>query len=97
MAKFLFSYRTPKGYQGGQPDAMEAWGAWFQELGSAVLEPGNPTFESTAVGNTGGDTRVGGYSVIEADDLESAATLAKGCPTLTRGGGVDVGLITEIM
>ena len=97
MAKFLFSYRVPKDYPPGQPDAMDAWTAWFQELGSAVLEPGNPTFESSTVGNTAGDTRLGGYSVVEAEDLESALTAAKGCPTVTRGGGVDVGLITEIM
>jgi hypothetical protein len=97
MAKFLFSYRMPKNHTPGQPDAMAAWGAWFEELGSAILEPGNPTFESNSVGNTPADTRLGGYTIVEAVDLDAATTMAKGSPALAAGGGVEVGLIAEIM
>ena len=97
MAKFLFSYRVPKDSTAGDSGTMEAWTAWFQELGPAILEPGNPTYEVNSLGSTPKDSRVGGYTVIQADDLESATTLAKGCPVLSRGGGVEVGLITEVM
>lgn len=97
MAKFLFAYRMPKGYEPGQSGAMEVWSAWFEGLGGAVVDHGNPTFESTGLGATPTDTRLGGYSIIEADDLESATTLAKGCPAVSSGGGVEVGLITEVM
>jgi hypothetical protein len=33
---------------------------------------------------------VNGYIVIEADDIDAATELAKGCPTLDAGGSVEV-------
>jgi len=33
---------------------------------------------------------VGGFSLIEARDLDEAAELSKGCPILERGGSVEV-------
>jgi hypothetical protein len=33
---------------------------------------------------------VGGFSIIQADTLEAAAELAKGCPIFLRGGSVEV-------
>jgi len=43
----------------------------------------------------GSESRLSGYSVVSADDLESAVTLAKGCPALRVGGGVEVGPVME--
>ena len=96
MGKYVFAYtggsmaETPE----AQEAAMQAWGAWFGTLGSAVIEPGNPFGPSTAVPGNGktGATKTGlsGYSVIEADSLEIAAKLADGCPVLDGGGAVEV-------
>jgi hypothetical protein len=33
---------------------------------------------------------VGGYSLVQADTLDAAAELAKGCPIFLRGGTVEV-------
>jgi hypothetical protein len=33
---------------------------------------------------------VGGFSIVQADTIEGAAELAKGCPVLLRGGTVEV-------
>jgi hypothetical protein len=33
---------------------------------------------------------VGGYSIVQADSVETAAELAKGCPCFARGGSVEV-------
>ena len=33
---------------------------------------------------------VGGYSIAQADTLDAAAELAKGCPIFLRGGSVEV-------
>jgi hypothetical protein len=96
MAKFLFSYRMPKAYVPGRPDAVAAWSAWFQGMGDSVTDRGNPVFESASLGRTGEDTALGGYSLITADDLEAALALAKGCPALAEGAGVEVGVITEL-
>ena len=96
MGKYVFAYtggsmaETPE----AQEAAMQAWGAWFGTLGSAVTEIGNPFGPSTAVTGNGktGATKSGlsGYSVIEADSLELAAKLANGCPVIDCGGAVEV-------
>jgi hypothetical protein len=33
---------------------------------------------------------VGGFSIVQADTIETAAELAKGCPALLTGGSVEV-------
>ncbi len=96
MAEFVFTYRMPKGYQPGSPETMAAWTAWFQSMGKSVADIGKPVFERSSIGNTGGDTDLNGYSMIDADDLESALALAKGCPAVAVGGGVEVGELGDV-
>ena len=96
MTTFLFSYRMPQAYVLGRPDAVAAWTAWFEEMGSSVSDPGNPVFEAVGLGNCGDGTRLGGYSLITAEDLDTAISMAKGCPALQEGAGVEVGVITEL-
>ena len=38
-----------------------------------------------------------GYSILEADSLDAAVTLAKGCPVLQGGAGVSVYETFEVM
>jgi hypothetical protein len=66
-------------------------------LGDSVFDFGNPVFEASSLGTCDDTTRLGGYSFITAEDLESAVALAKGAPILAAGGGVEVGEITELM
>ena len=96
MAKFLFTYRPPASYTPGEADTMEEWNAFFEGLGEHLTDMGHPVFERTALGSPAGDTVLGGYSIVTAEDLEVAVTLAKACPILERGGGVEVGAITEL-
>lgn len=97
MTTYLLAYRAPKDYVPGGDETMEAWSAFFETLGGHIVDPGNPVFSRTAVGDCGSDVRpLGGFTVIEADDLEAAATLAKGCPFVAIGGGVEVGEITKL-
>jgi len=96
MPAFLFSYRAPAEYQVGDPDMSERWRAWFQSLGSSVTTLGNPVAEAAEVGHCGAGTRLGGYSVITADDLEAALAMAKSCPAVEAGAGVEVGVIAEV-
>ena len=96
MPKYVFAYRAPKDYVPGRPEAIEAWAEFRTGLGDRVVDFGNPVFEASSVGTCDDRTRLGGYSFITADDLESAVALAKGSPTLGAGGGVEVGEITEL-
>ncbi len=97
MTTFLYSYRLPADYQPGRPEAVAAWRAFFEGLGSSLADPGNPVFESATLGNCGtGSAQLAGFSLITADDLQAAAAMAKRCPVLDEGGGVEVGVITEI-
>jgi len=96
MTTFLFTYRAPKNYTPGSAGTMAAWTDWFENLGAQLQDYGNPVFDRRTVGDAGPDTVLGGYSMITADDLESAVTLAKGCPFVGAGGGVEVGELTEL-
>ncbi len=97
MPQYLFAYRAPKSYAPGDPEAMAKWTGYFEELGNAVDQIGNPVFTASTVGACDESTRLGGFSFVRADDLESAVALAKGAPSIAAGGGVEVGEITELM
>ncbi len=103
MGNYLFAYKG-----GGMAStdaereaAMAAWGNWFQTLGSAVMDPGNPFGPSAAVSggaaNGGASSGLTGYSVIAADSLDAASRLAEDCPVLANGGSVDVYETIQVM
>ena len=96
MPKYVFTYRSPTGYTPGAADATAAWQDWFQSMGASVENIGNPVFERATLGKTGDGTELGGFSFITADDLDAATVLAKGCPILGSGGGVEVGPVAEL-
>ena len=104
MPKYLL------GYHGGsmpeseaeQAAAMAAWGTWFEQLGDAVVDGGNPTAAAKTIGSDGstsdggGANPLSGYSILQATDLDAAVSLAKGCPIFTGGGSVEVGELVEM-
>jgi hypothetical protein len=105
MATYLLAY-----HGGGMPQTdrertqvMAAWGKWFQKLGKAVVDGGNPVGQTKTIASTGRVTRgggrnpVSGYSVIKAADLETATKLAKGCPVLKSGGSIEVCETFDVM
>lgn len=99
MAKYLFVYHGG-GSAPSSPEevkkVMDAWGAWFGSLGSAVIDGGNPVGKSSTVKpdgslvSGGGANPASGYSLIEASSLEDAHKKAKGCPLLKRGGTIEI-------
>jgi hypothetical protein len=53
--------------------------------------------DRASVGNCGSDsTELGGYSIVSADDIDDALAIAKGCPHVDGGGGVEVGRLGEV-
>lgn len=99
MTKYLFTYHGGNAdlpqTQEGIDELMAAWGAWFASMGDAVVDGGNPTGPAKTVGSdasvTDGATHHStGYGIFEADSLDAAAEVAKGCPVLAGGGSVQV-------
>jgi len=96
MSKYVFAYLG--GSMGETPEeqeaSMNAWMAWFGSLGAAVKDVGNPFVASTtlAPGGTRGSTSAGltGYSIVEADSIDEAATFASSCPLLSSGGTLEI-------
>src|SRR6476646_7723525 len=97
MAKYLLVYKG--GSQPATPEegaaVMTAWTTWFEQLGAAVADGGNPIGPSTTIASDGKVTEGGaagltGYSILQADSLHLATVMAKGCPHLASGGTVEV-------
>ena len=99
MATYLLAYHGGGGMaadQATRDKIMAEWGKWFQDLGPALVDGGNPVMRTKtitskgSVSEGGGQNPVSGYSLIKADDLDSAVKLARGCPVLSSGGSIEV-------
>lgn len=84
--------------------SMEAWGAWFGKMGTAVVDGGNPfSGKAKSIGKDGkitegdGGMKHTGYSILKADSLDKAAEMAKGCPVVADGGNITVYEIHNVM
>ena len=74
---------------------MDAWTSWYGQLGQAVVDGGNPFGPSKSIAadgsaSDGAPSGMTGYTIVQADSLDAATELAKGCPILTDGGTVEV-------
>jgi hypothetical protein len=104
MAKYLLVYEggSMPETEAEQAAVMQAWETWFSDLGEAVADPGNP-FTATAKtiaadGSVGtAQAAASGYSILEADSLDHAETLAKGCPVLHGGAGITIYETFDVM
>jgi hypothetical protein len=106
VAKFLFVYRgagaavakmTPEEMQ----QHLQRWEKWIGEgiQNGWMLDPGDGLKQEGRVVNAKVVTDgpfveskeiVGGFSIVQADTIDTAAQLAKGCPALRVGGTVEV-------
>ncbi|MSP14170.1 MAG: hypothetical protein EXR62_14590 [Chloroflexi bacterium] len=78
-------------------EVMKAWGAWYEKLGSAVVDPGNPlspVAKNIASNGTVSDDPMGGkvtgYIILQAGSLDEAVGMAKACPALQGGSALSV-------
>ena len=79
-----------------QGKIMAEWRRWFGSLGQNLVDGGNPFSGQASSINSDGSVSHGassgltGYSIVKADDIGSATTMAKGCPVLLSGGITEV-------
>lgn len=103
MSRYMLSYL------GGNPPSTPEEGKqhfakymeWLGELGDAAISPANPLKDTQVVSpdgsvSSGSNTTMSGYTVIEADSMEGALTIAKGCPFLETGGSLEVSEMVEM-
>jgi hypothetical protein len=100
MANFVLLYSGGGGMaesEAEQAAVMQKWGAWFGEIGSSLVDGGNPFAAGAKSISRDGSVHDGpvgtlatGYSIISASSLDVAAGLVKGCPVLASGGQVTV-------
>ena len=103
MPDFIFAYHggTVPETEAEQQASMAAWGAWFEEIGEHVKDPGNPvgkssTVSAKGVSPDGGANPLSGYTIVTVDTHEAAEEMAKGCPIMGEGGSIEVAEIVEL-
>ncbi len=97
MPQYIITYLG-----GDQPSSPEEgkqhfakYKEWLSSLGDSAVSPANP-FKNTSTVNsdgtvtTGSTTSMSGYTIIEADSMEAALSIAKACPFLDIGGSLEV-------
>lgn len=92
MSKYVLAFRgqsdrTPS------PEDEQRWGQWFASLGAAMVDMGNRVTPERTLASKQfdpGPASLTGYVVINADDADSAARLAGGCPGLENGVAVEI-------
>jgi hypothetical protein len=79
---------------------MQAWNDWSAKVGSGMVDLGTPLGNGrrvTAGGSGEADTEVAGYSILSAEDVESAVALLDGHPHLQMpGASIEVHETLEI-
>lgn len=105
MPNFLLIYKAETSQvpqdEAEAAEAMAAWGAWMERLGTQLVDPGNPVGQSWTVtsdgARDGGNTPpIMGYSIVEAETIEAACALAADNPMVTGGGEVEVSPIMQV-
>jgi len=103
MAQYIITYLG-----GDQPSSPEEgkqhfakYKEWLSSLGDSAVSPANPLKNTCTVNpdgtvSTGGTTSMSGYTIIEADSMETALEIAKNCPFLDIGGSLEVSELVQM-
>ena len=99
MANFLLLYTGGKVPEkaADRERMLHDWTAWYNKLGTAVVDRGDPftpkakaIFGQNKTQEGPVDCMASGYSIIRANSLEAAVTLVRDCPVLKDGAKVDI-------
>ncbi len=102
MNNYVITYYGEPKFKSQEEGAnyMKKWGEWVGGLGKALVNPGVPlkrgkTVSSGGVSDNNSSNRLTGYSVVQANSMDAAIEMAKGCPHLEHGT-VDVAEAMEM-
>ena len=75
------------GFEKPTPEIMGAWGKWFESISDKMDSNGH--FPGGRKNSHGGtidlplaEDSITGYTIINAEDLDEAETIAQGCPII---------------
>lgn len=103
MAQFVFTYLG-----GNQPtDPQKAnehfakYTQWMSSLGDSIVVPTIPLKDTNTVDSDGkiqqgGASAMSGFSIIRAESMQAALSIAKECPFLEIGGSLEVSELMEM-
>ncbi len=74
---------------------------WISSLGESAVSPVNPLKNTSTVNpdgsvSSGGSTSMSGFTIVEADSMEAALSIARACPFLDVGGSLEVSELVEM-
>ena len=103
MSQYVIVYLggdAPSSPEEGQQH-MSKYMDWLSSLGESAVSPANPLTDTRTVNSdgtvaTGGKTTMSGYTIIEADTMDAALSIAKTCPFLETGGSLEVSELMEM-
>ena len=88
MKNFVFIYYSVADMSNMPMEEVNAaWMNWFKELGDKVVDAGNPFNSGGMAVEASGVSEIEnfpatGYTIIKAEDMNSAVEVAKTCPLL---------------
>ena len=86
MKKFVFLYY---GHVTPTQEIQKAWINWFASIGDKLVDSGNPFGAGREITHSGVKDlspdmgAATGYSIINAESIDHAVQIAKGCPIVT--------------
>lgn len=103
MARFVFVYLG--GNQPSDPEEAKKhftkYMEWLASLGESVLSPMLPLKDTHTVSadgaiREGSSSAMSGFTIIEADSIKAALTIAQACPFLEIGGSLEVSELMQM-
>ena len=103
MAQYIMTYlggEQPASPEEGQQH-FARYVEWLTSLGDAAISPANPLRDTQTVSpdgsvEPGGASGMSGYTIVEAQSMESALSMARSCPFLEIGGSLEVSELVEM-
>jgi hypothetical protein len=96
-------------YLGGNPPSSAEEGKqhfakykeWLSSLGDSVVSPANPLKNTSTVNadgtvTAGSTTLMSGFTIVEAESVEAALSMAQACPFLEIGGSLEVSELIQM-
>ena len=103
MTQFVYVYLG-----GNQPSSPEEakkhfskYREWIDSLGDSVVSPAIPLKNTNTVNpdgtiGEGGRTGMSGFTIIKAESMEAALSIAQACPFLEIGGSLEVSELMQM-